>query len=73
MITKEILDVNSNSSVPKDRFVGRGSMQSNSYVNEDDTTWILTSAFIIFTMQSDIFSFIYILSPLEPKAHKLSW
>ena len=32
------------------------SMRSHSYIaNEDDATWILTSAFIIFTMQSGNF------------------
>ena len=28
------------------------SLRDNHYVSNDDATWILTSAFIIFTMQS---------------------
>lgn len=44
------------SQVAKTSQIYRGFRENN--VSEDDATWILTSAFIIFTMQSGRFSLI---------------
>ena len=45
--------LNNNLAGAEETFEEYRSMRSNTYtVNNDDATWILTSAFIIFTMQS---------------------